>query len=296
MSTSNIPLHRKKFLAALLLVFPTLACANADSKLTYGSGPDGFRSYTFKANADLAETLEFNLDYFFAKATSTANTREVGAGLTWYATELASGNYRYSVINDGSFEVKGNEGGLSFALDTLWQGELRTTLDLGYGAFKYKAANPQTIAASNFALTQNRSSFGLSQDLASSFTIYGSHDQYKYDRKLDVSILPLLRNRPLLMSKTLALLAFPDKTNTLGMTWKMTDALSLDLSSAKTTTRLEQEQKSTKLAVDYRIGDSLSIAAAVTRVNNSAILGPLGGTVQPATQSTYSEFSAGWGF
>jgi hypothetical protein len=72
--------------------------------------------------------------------------------------------------------------------------------------------------------------------------------------------------------------------------------LSLDLSLAKTTTLLEQEQKSTKLAVDYQIGNNLSIVAAVTRVNNSAILGPLGGTIQPATQDTYSEFSVGWGF
>jgi hypothetical protein len=296
MTTLNKSMQRQMCLAAFLFVLPSLACANADNGLTYGSGPDGFRSYAFKANADLAETLEFNLDYFFAKATGVANTREIGAGLTWYATELASGNYRFSVINDGTFEVKGNEGGLSFALDTLWQGELRTSLDLGYGAFKYKIANPQTILASNFELTQNRSSFGLSQDLASSFTVYGSHDKYKYDRNLDASILLLLRNRPLLLSRKLALLAFPDKTNTLGITWKTTDALSIDLSSAKTTTLLEQEQKSTKLAVDYQIGDRLSIAAAVTRVSNSAILGPLGGTVQPATQDTYSEFSVGWGF
>lgn len=296
MPTLSKPMHRQMRLTALLFVLPSLACANADSGLTYGSGPDGFRSYAFRANVDLAKTLELNLDYFFAKATGVENTREVGAGLTWYATELVSGNYRHSVVNDGTFEVKGNEGGLSFALDTLWQGELRTTLDLGYGAFKFKVANPQSTAASNFALTQNRNSIGLSQDIASSFSVYGSHDQYKYDKNLDVSILLLLRNRPLLMSKTLALLAFPDKTNTLGMTWKMTDALNLDLSSAKTTTLLEQEQKSTKLAVDYQISDNLSIVAAVTRVSSSAILGPFGGTVQPATQDTYSEFSVGWGF
>jgi len=296
MSTINKPMQLQIHIVALLFVFPVAAYADADTRLTYGSGPDGYHSYAFKANADIVKTVELNLDYFFAQATGVANTREIGAGLTWYATELASGNYRYSVINDGTFEVKGNEGGLSFALDTLWQGELRTSLDLGYGAFKYKIANPQTIAASNFERTQNRSSFGLSQDLASSFTVYGSHDKYKYDKNIDASILLLLRNRPLLLSRTLALLAFPDKTNTLGMTWKTTDALSIDLSSAKTTTLLEQEQKSIKLAVDYRMGDSLSIAAAVTRVNNSAIIRPNGVIGQPATQDTYSEFSVGWGF
>jgi hypothetical protein len=288
--------HLKIHLAFLLCVLPGIVCAAGDNRLTSGSGPDGYRSYTFRGNTDLTRTLQLNLDYFLAKSSGEDYTREVGAGVTWFATELVSANYRYSVINDGKIEMKGNEGGLSFALDTLWQGELQTTLDLGYGAFKYKAANPQTIAASNFALTQNRSSFGLSQDIASSFTVYGSHDQYKYDKNLDSSILPLLRNRPLLRSKTLVLLSFPDKTNTLGMTWRMTDALSLNLSSAKTTTLLQQEQKSTSLGFDYRINNRLNVVAAVSRVSSTAIIGPLGVTWQQATRDTYTELAVGWGF
>jgi hypothetical protein len=294
MSTFSKLTPLQPYVFSLMLVLPSFAFA--DSGLNYGSGPDGYRSYSLKVNSDLSKTLQLNLDYFLAKSTGVDDTREIGAGLTWYATELASANYRYSVINDGRVEVKGNEGGLSLALDTLWQGELRTTLDLGYGAFKYKAANPQSIAASNLALTQNRSSLGISQDISSFLTIYGSHDQYKYDKNLTLqnllaSELPIIRLR---LAATL--LSYPDKTNMLGITWRITDNLSLDLSSAKTTTLLEQEQKNTRVGFDFQINNKLSVAAAVTRVRASAIYGPLGGTLQPATQSTYTEFSVGWGF
>ena len=294
MSPSDKRSHLKMHIAALLLALPGIACAVGDSSLTSGSGPDGYRSYTFRGDADLTRTVQLNLDYFMAKSTGEDYMREAGAGLTWYATELVSANYRYSDINDGRVEVKGNEGGLSLALDTLWQGELRTAVDFGYGAFKYRAANPQIPAAADFSLTQNRSSFGLSQDLSPSFTLYGSHDQYKYDRDVVGAARLLLRKFHL--AAAFRLLAFPDKTNTLGMTWKTTDAISLDFSSAKTTTLLEQEQKSTKLGVDFQINSKLSIAAAITRVSATAVYGPLGGTLQQATQDTYSEFSLGWGF
>jgi hypothetical protein len=108
--------------------------------------------------------------------------------------------------------------------------------------------------------------------------------------------LLLIRRTRNISQAAFTLLSFPDKTNTLGIILKPTDALSLDLSSAKTTTLLHQEQNSTRLAVDYQIGDSLSIAAAVTRVNSTAIINRFGVTVQPATQDMYSEFSVVWDF
>lgn len=293
MSTSK-PIHRQMHFAVLLLALPALAFANADSNLTSGSGPDGYRSYTFTGNADITGEVELNLDYFRVNSSVTDDMREVGAGLTWYATDLVSANYRYSDTNDGTVEVKGNEGGLSLALDTLWQGDLKTSLDLGYGVFKYSPANPKPVAVDR-TLTQNRSTIGLSQDLASFLTVYASHDKYKYDKNVTALAFFLLK-RLHYVNRAFTLLAFPDKTNTFGMTWKTTDALSLDLSSAKTTTLLEQEQKSTKIAVDYRVSDSLSFAAAVTRVSSSAVMSSLGVVVQPATQDTYTEFSLGWGF
>lgn len=283
-------------LAALLLILPASAQADAYTALTYGSGPDGYRSYSFTGDVDLSKTVKLSLDHFLAQATGVKDMRQTGLGLSWQAVEPVSANYRYSETNDGIFAVKGNEGGLSFALDTLWQGELQTSFDLGYGSFKYKSDNPQTVAASNFVLTQTRNSYGLSQDLTSSLTLYGSHDQYKYDRDVKALALFLLKRTRNTSKAAFSLLAFPDKTNTLGMGWRAADALNLDVSFSKTTTLLDQQLKNTRLGIDHQAGDSLNLGIAVTRSTASAMVNNSGVTVQPETRDNYWELTAGWSF
>ncbi len=282
-------------IGALLFILPSIASAEAYSALTLGSGPDGYRSYALKADADLSKSVQLNLDYFLAKSSGVDDMRQTGVGLTWDATELASGNYRYSTTSDGTLDVTGNEAGLSFALDTLWQGDLRTSVDLGYGVSSYKPA-VRPIGVNTSDLKQNRSSLGFSQDFTPTFTVYGSHDQYKYDRNPTALAILLIRRTRNTSKAAFTLLGFPDKTNTFGVTWRAQNALSLDLSSGKTTTLLKQEQKSTRLGVDYQFNDSLNIAAAVTRTGSTAIISASGVTVQPATRDTYTELTIGWNF
>lgn len=283
-------------LGALLFLLPGLALADGYAALSYGSGPDGYRSYSFTGDVDLSKSVRLSLDHFLAQTTGASNTRQTGVGLSWQATELLSADYRYSETNDGTFAVKGNEGGLSFALDTLWQGELQTSFDLGYGSFKYKAANPQTVLASNFNLTQTRNSYGLSQDLTSTLTLYGSHDQYKYDRNVKALAIFLLKRTRNTSKAAFSLLAFPDKTNTLGMGWRATGVLNLDVSFSKTTTLLDQQLKNTRLGIDHQVGDSLNLGIAVTRSTASAMVNNSGVTVQPETRDNYWEVTAGWSF
>ncbi|MBU1776107.1 MAG: hypothetical protein KJ899_05655 [Gammaproteobacteria bacterium] len=236
-----------------------------------------------------------NFDHFLARSEGVDDTRQTGLGISWQANELISANYRYSDTNDGKVKVTGNEGGLSFAMDTLWQGELRTTLDLGYGEFGYKAANPKTLLAANLRLTQSRNSLGISQDISSSFAVYGTHERYKYDKDLSVQRLQsydLLRIYPRLASAATTLLSYPDKSNVLGLTWKVTDALSLDISSAKTTTLMEQELKNTRVGMDYQAGKSLNLGIAVTRSSANAVVNS-GVTVLPEMRDTYAEVTLG---
>lgn len=280
---------------ALLFVLPSLAQADAYTGLTYGSGPDGYRSYAFLGDADIFKTVKLSLDHFLAKSAGADDMRQTGLGLTWNAIDLISANYRYSTTNDGIFKVKGNEGGLAFALDTLWEGDLRTSLDLGYGDFKYDPATPPANATSR-TLTQTRRSYGFSQDIVSSFTLYGSHDEYKYDRNVVGLAILLIRRTRNNSKAAFSLLAFPDKTNTLGMSWKPSDALTLDLSFGKTNTLLKQELKNTRLGLDYQINNKLNIAIAVTRSASSAVTNNNGVTVQQASRETYSEMTAGWAF
>lgn len=289
-------------LASLLLVLPALAWA--DATLTYGTGPDEYRSYAFKANAGIFDLpLQLDLDYFQASSAGVSDTKESGAGLTWNATEWLAANYRRSSIEDGTFEVKGNEGGFSFGLDTLWKSDLRTTLDVGYGTFDY---TPTSIAraklASKLTLTQNRKSIGLSQDITPTFSIYAAHDRYEYgryetfNRDLKILALALLRRTANTAQVAFTLVSFPDKTNTLGMSWEPQEKLTLDFSSGKTTTILEQQLKHTRLNADLRLNDKFSLSAAVTRSYSTALIGPAGTVYQAETSNTYTEFNAGWAF
>lgn len=279
----------------LLCALPTPALADAYTSLTYGSGPDGYRSYAFSGDADITDSVRFKLDSFLAKATGMDDVRQTGIGLSAEATELLTVDYRYSSTEDGIFKVKGNEAKLSFALDTLWDGDLTTTLDLGYGDFKYDPARQFAISA-NRTLKQTRTSYGLSQDLGSSFTLYGAHDEYKYDRNVAALALVLIRRSRNTSKAAFSLLSFPDKTNTFGATWRASDSVSLDLSSSKTTTVLNQELSNARLGLDYQFNARLNLGIAVSRSKAAAMVNRFGVTVQPETRDTYSEVTAGWAF
>lgn len=295
MPTINFPTH----LGALLLLLPGLAMADGYAALSYGSGPDGYRSYAFTGDVDLSKSVRLSLDHFLAQSDVAEDTRQTGLGISWQAVELVSMNYRYSNSNDGKVEVRGNEGGLSFALDMLWHSDLQTMLNLGYGEFRFKAANPKLPAVANWRLTQSRSTIGLNQDITSAFAINASHDRYKYDKDLTLAGLQALgmqNNRPRLASRAATLLSYPDKSNTMGMNWKASDALTWNVSYAKTTTLLKQELKSTRLGGEYQTSKGLSLGIATTRSTASAMVNNSGVTVQPETRDNYWEVTAGWSF
>jgi hypothetical protein len=280
---------------ALLSTLPVLAYADAYTSLTYGSGPDGYRSYSFTGDADITDSMRFKLDSFLAKATGMDDVRQTGVGLGVDTSDLLAIDYRYSATEDGIFKVKGNEAKLSFALDTLWDSDLGTTLDLGYGDFKYDPARQFAVSA-NRTLKQTRTSYGLSQDLTESFTLYGAHDEYKYDRNVAALALVLIRRTRNTSKAAFSLLSFPDKTNTFGATWRASDSVTLDASSSKTSTVLNQELRNTRLGLDYQASKKLNLCIAVTRSKAAAMVNRFGVTVQPETRDTYSEVTAGWAF
>ncbi len=302
MTVSSLTTTLKPVLAVFLLTLPALACA--DASLTFGSGPNDYRSYAFKAGVGIFDLpLQLDLDHFQANTTGGNEMKESGAGLTWNATELLSTNYRRSSIDDGTFDVAGNEGGLSFGLDTLWEGDLHTSLNMGYGEFDY---TPTTIAraklASKLTLTQNRKSIGLSQDITPAFSVYATHDQFDYQRyqtfnhDLRVLAIALFRRTVNASRVAFTLVSFPDKTNTLGMSWKPHKKLTLDLSSGKTTTILEQELKNIRLGADLQFNEKFSLTVAINRSNSSAVSTAAGKVLQPASNNTFTELTAGWVF
>jgi hypothetical protein len=279
-------------LAALLLVLPFRAGAEAYISATYGSGPDEYSSSALSADAALpGMPLRLNLYLFKSGAAQSADVKQSVLGMDWDVSELITAGYKHNALDDGTVTVSGDEGKLSAALNQLWQSELRTRFDIGYTASIYQSSN-----TGNKELAQDKIGAGLRQGITPSLTLYAGHDEYTYDKNpKNIAYLLIKRTRNN-SNVAYTLLGFPDHTNLFGISWQATDALTLDISSSKTVSVLDQLQQSKRLGVDYQLTDQLNLSAAVSKSTSTLVKTALGFTLLPATDDIYTEFSLGWAF
>jgi hypothetical protein len=294
--------------AALLFALPPAAKADVDVSATAGSGPNGFRSTEVRGSADLFTTpLSVNALHFKSDSSTADTVTQSAFGLKWKMSKLATLGVTHNTQDNSLINISGNAVSLALALQTLWDSKLLTRLDLKRAASEYQFTGlPAPYDTSN----QTANSFGLSQDIAEPVTLYGSLDRYSYDRDPKQSAFRAMRiTRFRFFNAASNLLSFPDATNTFGITWRPLEALSVDLSSSRTSTQLDQKLKTQRLGLDYQATDHLYITAAVSRVSGTAVVTkrtifpnipaltiPAGTTVMPATDDTYREFGLGWTF
>jgi hypothetical protein len=285
---------------ALLMLTPTPARAGSDVSLTYNSAPDDYRSHAFAANVDLFSLpLQATFDYLSATANDAEVTREAGIGLKWRATDWLSASYRYSRVTEEIFDVKGKEALLGFNLNKIWKSELGTRLDIGYGEYIYTAnvGRPAVQAfIANLMPDQKRYRLGLSQDITQDLTIYAVHDAYRYTKD-PVTLARFLNRRPRINSSRVSvLLAFPDRTNTLGVTWSAASKITLDASYADTRTVVDQKLETSQITVTYRPVSSTSISLGVSRGTASAVRNAAGNIVISESAGTSWTASVGYEF
>jgi hypothetical protein len=295
---------------ALLFVLPSAAHAGAYLSATLGTGPDGYRSTEVRGNADLFDTpLNVNALVFKSDSSSGDPSTQSALGIDWSVSELVTLGASHSKQDNSQVEITGNSISLGLMLDTLWEGDLQTRLDLKHSAsaYQFKGLPP---SVKNDTLNQTTNSLGLSQDLADPVTIYAYHDQYSYDRDPKQAAQYLMRTAPRRSSNTrTSLLSFPDSSNSFGITWRALDDLTLDISTSKTTTQLDQEQKSRHLGIDYQVTDKLNLTASVTFASSTEVVTkqaifpsissltiPAGTVVLSATNDRYAELGLGWSF
>lgn len=295
---------------ALLLALPSIAHAGAYLAATAGTGPDGYRSTELRGNADLFDTpLNLNALVFRSDSTAGDPANQFILGLDWSLSKLITLGLAHNKQDNSQVDAAGNSISLALMLDTLWQGNLQTRLDLKHGlsAYKFKQLPP---AVQNDTINQTTSGLGLSQDIATPVSLYVSYDRYSYDHDPKQAAQYLMKILPRKSSDTRSsLLSFPDSTATLGITWRASDALSVDLSSSRTLTQLDQVQKSKRLGIDYQVTDRLNLTAAVTLATSTAVVTkqtifpnipaltiPAGTVVLPATNDRYAELGLGWSF
>lgn len=297
-------------LLALFFALPYAAHAGAYLSATAGTGPDGYRSTEVRGNADLFDTpLNMNALVFKSDSSSGDPSTQSAFGIDWSASDLVTLGASHSKQDNSQVEISGNSISLGLMLDTLWEGDLQTRLDLKHStsAYQFKGLPP---SVKNDTINQTTNSLGLNQDLADPVTIYVYHDQYSYDHDPRQAAQYLMRTAPRRSSNTrTSLLSFPDSSNSFGITWRALDDLSLDISTSKTTTQLDQEQISKRLGLDYQVTDRLNLTASVTFATSTEVVTkqavfpnvpaltiPAGTVVLSATNDRYAELGLGWSF
>lgn len=295
---------------ALLLALPSITHAGAYLSATAGTGPNGYRSTEVRGNADLFDTpLNVNALVFKSDSASGSLSNQSAFGIDWTASKLVTLGASHSKQDNSQVEIAGNSLNLALRLDTLWESELQTRLNLkrGASAYQFKGLPP---SVKNDTINQTTNSFGLSQDLADPLTVYIYHDQYSYDRDPKQAAQYLMRIAPRRSSDTRSsLLSFTNSANSVGITWRALDVLTLDVSSSKATTQLDQEQKSQRLGIDYQITDRLNLSTSVTFSTSTEVVTkqtvfpnipsltiPAGTVILPATNDRYIELGLGWSF
>lgn len=297
-------------LLTLFFVLPSAAHAGAYLSATAGTGPDGYRSTEVRGNADLFDTpLNVNALVFKSDSSSGDPSTQSAFGIDWSASDLVRLGASHSKQDNSQVEISGNSLSLGLMLDTLWEGDLQTRLDLKHSASAYQFKGlPASVK--NDTINQTTNSLGLNQDLADPVTMYVYHDQYSYDHDPKQAAQYLMRTAPRRSSNTrTSLLSFPDSSNSFGITWRALDDLTLDISTSKTTTQLDQEQRSKRLGLDYQVTDRLNLTASVTFATSTEVITkkaifpnlpaltiPTGTVVLSATNDRYAEIGLGWSF
>lgn len=292
-------------LASLSLAMPFGASADVYVSATTGSGPNGYRSNAVSGNAGLFDTpLSVNAFGFKSGSSASEDVSQSGFGLDWKISRLAKLGVKHNKVDNGSIDIAGNAVNLALMLNTLWSSDLLTRIDLKQAESAYKFSDLPP-AVKNDTVNQATRSFTLSQDIVSSLGIYGGRDQYSYDRNpVNAAAVLMLKAPRKYINTSSSLLSFPDSTNRFGITWRPLEPLTLDVSSSKTMTLLDQELRTRRLDIDYQITDHLNIAAAVSKATSTAVvtkraytvLVPAGTTLMAATDDIYTELSLGWTF
>jgi len=297
-------------LAALLFALPHGAEADAYISATAGSGPNAYRSTEVSGDADLFDTpLRVNAFGFKSSSSAAVDVSQSGFGMDWKISKMATLGAKHNKVDNGSINIAGNALNLALSLNKLWSSELLTRIDLNAAGSAYRLSDLPP-AVKNDTVNQTAKSVSLTQDIAESFSLYGGHDQYSYDNDPRDRAARLMRLAPRkYINASSNLLSFPDATNRFGLTWRMLEPLTLDISSSKTKTLLDQLLKTKRLGMDYQVTDHLNIYAALSKVSSTAVVTkkaifpnfpayaiPAGTTLLSPTNDTYTEFSLGWTF
>lgn len=277
-----------------IIAFSLPVAAQNAVEAIYGLGPDNYDSYVLKASVDIGKLpLNFDVRNFVARTDKTEIVNEVEWGVTWLPTDWLTADFHRQTAQAPALDVEANRFGLSMNMAALWNSKLDTMLDLGYARITYDpSAGPNAKAALDSLLPEsNNYTIGLMQDLTENLSFSASFDDYHYSKDPVALATLLMRRSRRPNTGIFQIIAFPDRGNSLELTWKPVSELKIQLSNNRTYTVIDQKLNSIRLDMSYRIGKDFTLGAAATRAKSEEIK-RRSTIIQEETAGNYFEINA----
>jgi hypothetical protein len=267
-----------------------------DFSYTHGSGSGGYRSHSVAANIEPnGRPLSLGFNATQSLVDSAEVSTQVGASVGWRVSPLWSVDANLSTTNDDLLNVSARGLSVTWNLHKLWQGKRTTRLELGRNVSDYSLQR-DSQNLNNRIPQQRRSRLDLRQGLSDAVDVYVGLETYDYSQD-PVDLARALLNRKVRRVAAAGMLGdLSDRHQTVGVSWSLADAWSLDVSAGLSNTVVGQNQRHKSVVLNYLFHPRSSASLAWSDNSSEALTTPNGITVSPAQSDSSVELGLRWLF
>ncbi|MBK6999510.1 MAG: hypothetical protein IPH35_05935 [Rhodoferax sp.] len=267
-----------------------------DVSYTLGNGSNGYASHSLAANIEHAALpLSLGLDATQSTLNGVETSMQANMTLGWSPSPVWSFAAHLSTMNDDLVKVNGRGLSVGANLHKFWQGRRTTHLELERDLNDYSA--PNASAALNDRIpNQGRTRLDIRQGVNDALDVYWGLELYDYSSDpVDMARALLLRKvRRVTMAGKLGDLL--DRSQTVGVSWSMTDAWNMDVSFSPSRTVIGQNQQQKTIALSYMFLPKASVSFAYSDSSSDALTGPNGAKLAAAQTDSTLELGLRWSF
>jgi hypothetical protein len=285
-------------LAYVAFVAPAVR-AETELGLGMGFGADMFRSYELNASTDLFNwPLQLDVTKYLGRSDGVTVMDNTEIGVDWFATKALALGVRHRKAEGDYFHTSGNDIHAGFDLNSLWDSKATTTVDFGLGWHDYalNPARPQPPALVAILPTVRKSSVSLTQEIAAGLSLTAGINDYRYNRDPVALARAVIRRLGRPVAAVYELTSFTDRSTELGVHWKATERLTLDLSYQRSNTVLDQRQEATRLRVEFQLSKLATVEWGISRSTANTARSPSGIVIAESGKSTLNEIAARFQF
>lgn len=267
-----------------------------DVSYTLGNGSNGYASHSLAANIEHAALpLSLGLDATQSTLNGVEASMQANMTLGWSASPVWSFAAHLSTMNDDIVKLNGRGLSVGANLHKLWQGRLSTHLELERDLTDYSVPNAPAVLNERIP-NQGRTRLDIRQGLNEALEVYWGLELYDYSSDpVDLARALLLRKvRRVTMAGKLGDLL--DRSQTLGVSWSMSDAWNMDVSITPSRTVIGQEQQQKTIALSYTFLPNASVSFAYSDSNSDALTSPNGAKLASAQTDSTLELGLKWSF